>query len=164
MASRLLRVVLPAVVATALAVPFAQAETRVYRCDEGGRVTYSDYPCANARTLNIDAGAAAPDARERLRRDQDALDQRAAARRDAVARDEAMARMQARGPEPAPSEAPPDYNPTYDFAYPPLGALADGAGRDRVRHHDGRDGDRERERKRRVITQPPPTPLRGSHR
>ena len=139
------------------------AETRVYRCDDGGRVTYSDFPCANARALSIEAGTAAPDARERLRRDQEALDQRAAARRDALAREEAIARMEmARASEPAASATPPDYEPVYDFAYPPLGAYRNGAGRDRVRH---RDGARDREpEKRRVITQPPPTPLRGSHR
>lgn len=149
--------------AGALLAPVARAETRVYRCDDAGHVTYSDFPCANGRTLSIEAGAPAPDARERLRRSQDALDQRAAARRDALAREEALARMEmVRAPEPAPSGTPPDYEPVYDFAYPPLGAYGVGAGRDRVRH---RDGAREREpEKRRVITQPPPTPLRGSHR
>jgi hypothetical protein len=140
--------------------PLAHADTRVYRCEDAGRVTYSDFPCANARALSIDAGAAAPDARERLRRDQDALDQRAAARRDALAREETLRMQVARAPEPGPSEPPPDYNPVYDFAYPPLGTFAGAPGRDHVRHRDDRR-DREREKKRRVITQPPPTPLRG---
>ena len=160
MSRRLPPVVICVAISASLSA-LAHAETRVYRCEDNGRVTYSDFPCANARALSIDAGAAAPDARERLRRDQDQLDQRANARRDALARDEAMARMQtARAPE-APSEAPPDYNPVYDFAYPPLGAYAgNGIGRDRVRHHDDRR-DGEREKKRRVITQPPPTPLRA---
>ena len=151
-------VALGAALAAVLVAPLAHAETRVYRCEDAGHVTYSDYPCANARALSVDGGAAAPDARERLRRDQDALDQRAAARRDAVARDEALARMQTtRAPEPA--SAPPDYEPVYDFAYAPLGAYGSAVRRDRVRHrNDGRDEPRE---KRRVITEPPPTPLRG---
>ena len=150
-------VVLSAALAGLLLVGPAGAETRVYRCEEAGRVTYSDVPCPNAHMLNIDAGAAAPDARERLRRDQEALDQRAAARRDARARDDAMARMEmARAPETAPPTDAAPYDQVYDFAYPPLGALRG----DRVRHHDGRDRERDK-RAKSVITQPLPTPLRA---
>ena len=135
----------------------AAADTRVYRCDDGTRITYSDVPCSNARVLSIDGGAAASDARERLRRDQDALDAGAAARRDALAREAAMARLQA---PPVVVDTPPaapaaDY-PYYDFTYPPLGTLRNGERR--------RDDVRERRRERReadsVITVPQPTPLR----
>jgi hypothetical protein len=108
--------------------------------------------------LSIDAGAAAPDARDRLRRDQEALDQRAAARRDARAREDAMGRIEmARAPEAAPPTDAAPYDQVYDFAYSPLGALRG----DHVRHHDdGRDRERDKRRKS-VITQPLPTPLRA---
>jgi len=149
---------LSAALTVLLVAGLAQAETRVYRCEDAGRVTYADFPCANARAVAVDGGAAAPDARERLRRNQDELDQRAAARRDALAREAAMARLQS--PSPPIDVAPPvssGYDPVYDFAYPPLGVRGD--------HVAHRDDDRTREKRRRsVITQPPPTRLRaGQH-
>jgi len=150
-------VVLSAALAGLLFVGPAGAETRVYRCEDAGRVTYSDVPCPNARTLSIDAGAAAPDARERLRAAQDALDAGAAARLDALARDAALARMQ--GPnvvEPPPAPGPTGDDAVYDFAYAPYGVYGNARRRDGVK-------DREREKRRAsVITQPLPTPLRAS--
>jgi len=141
-----------------------QAETRVFRCEDQGRVTYSDVECPRAKMLTLDGGAPAPDARERLRRDQDALDAGAAARRDVLAREAALARMQRADGGDVPPARPAADQTVYDFAYGPAGTLRNDARRRAGRE---RERDRERDRVRRhasVIPQPPPTPLRGSPR
>ena len=137
----------------------AHADTRVYRCDDAGAVTYSDLPCANARVVAIQAGAPAADAVDRLRRDQDRLDAGAQARREALARAAALARIQGVTVD-APSGSNGD-EAVYAYAYSPFGTLRTGA----RRHDAARDRDSERKRRRpSVITQPPPTPLRDSRR
>jgi hypothetical protein len=159
---------LPAIALMTLCLaPLAWGETRVYRCEDAGRVTYADFPCTNARAVTVDGGTAAPDARERLKRNQDELDQRAAARRDAVARDAALAHMQVGPPvSDAPAPEAPAYDPVYDFAYAPLGTLNDRTrGATRRPHVAHRDDEEVRNKRRRsVITQPPPTPLRAGQR
>jgi hypothetical protein len=149
--------------ACALAAPVAAALT-VNRCVVDGAVLYTDQPCAKATPVDVDAGSSAPDATERLRRDQQALDQRAAARRDSLAREAALARMEAaRAPElpPAGPSNGDDAN-VYDFAWSPLPVARDALARRQDRRDDRRNPGDERERRRgRVITQPPPTPLRA---
>jgi hypothetical protein len=67
----------------------ASASTRVYRCTEAGRVIYTDVPCKDAAVVDLPADRAAPDAVERLRRDQQMLDAAAAERRSRVAQEDA---------------------------------------------------------------------------
>jgi hypothetical protein len=149
-----------AALACALASAAVAAETRVYRCEEAGRVTYTDVPCANARPVQINAGSAAPDATERLRRDQQALDARAAQLRDIRARDETMERMNA--PRPAPPDQPAA-DPTYYADYYPgsgYGAWNPQKDQARDRRQDRRD-DRRDDRVRRdrhIVVKPPPHP------
>jgi hypothetical protein len=86
---------LPAAIAAlaalaALAVGLdASASTRVYRCTDAGRVVYTDVPCKDAAIVDLPADRAAPDATERLRRDQQMLDAAAAERRTRVAQEDA---------------------------------------------------------------------------
>jgi hypothetical protein len=138
-----------------LAAAAASAETRVYRCEEGGQVTYADFPCPGAQALSVNAGNAAPDARERLKRDQDALDARAAQRRDALARQEAFDRMEAlraRAEAQAAAPAPDDYTyPAYGYGVWPVEVQ-----RDRARRDERERERRRRDRSRSVITVPPP--------
>jgi hypothetical protein len=147
----------------ALASAAASAETRVYRCEERGQVTYTDVPCPKAQVLSLDSGSAAPDARERLRRDQEALDVRAAQRRDALAdalaREDAIDRAEAERARTLaamqPSEAPQS-----DYYYPAYDAWPWQAQRTSRRDFD-RDRDRDRDRERRKDRRsflPVPTP------
>jgi hypothetical protein len=91
-----------------IAASAGAAETTVYRCVESGRVLYTDYPCRNAKKLEIDPGSADPAAARRLADAQAALDAgmarwradeaREAARREALAEADAARAMAA--PEP----------------------------------------------------------------
>ena len=139
----------------ALASAAASAETRVYRCEERGQVTYTDVPCPKAQVLSLDGGSAAPDARERLRRDQDALDARAAQRRDTLAREEAIDRMEAqRARERAEVQAAAA--PSGDYTYPAYGAWPWDVQPGRPNRDDRERERRRRDRSRSVITVPPP--------
>jgi hypothetical protein len=132
----------------------ALADATVYRCTVDGQVLYTDHPCTGAERLDVKSGAAAPDARERLQRDQDALDRRAAERRAAQARETALQRML---DERARSAAvPPDYAPP-DTAYP---AYAYGAPWPVVEPRRLRAREPERRRLRSVVPVPPPVPER----
>jgi len=128
-----------------LASTAAAAQTRVYRCEETGKVTYSDFPCPGAREMTVNAGAAAPDARERLKRDQDALDLRAAQRRDALAREEALDRAEAERARALAAMQP--QQPQGDYYYPAYDAWPWQAQRTSRRDAE-RDGDHERDRER----------------
>ena len=135
----------------------AVAQPRIYRCEDGGKVTYADFPCTGAQEVAVNTGQAAPDARERLKRDQDALDVRAAQRRDALARQEAIERMEAQRAA-AFSEAPPAAEAPPDYYYPgyltPLPRHAARSARDAERERQ-----RRREQRRSVIRVPPPPHL-----
>jgi hypothetical protein len=147
--------------AAAMAPALADAAgTRVYRCQDGARVTYSDQPCANARVLDVDGGAAAPDAAERLRRDQQALDTRAAQLREMRARDEAMARMNVVQAAPPP---PDDGSQAYYADYPGYGygvwdpTKPRGQER-RQERRDDRRNERDQRRQNHIVVRPPPHP------
>jgi hypothetical protein len=133
------------------------AGTRVYRCEQGARVTYSDQECANARVVDVDGGAAAPDAAERLRRDQQALDDRAAQLRELRARDEAIARMNVAQAAPPADEPAPTYyadNPGYGYGvWDPTKPRGQDRRRDR---RDDRRDDRDRRRQDHIVVKPPP--------
>jgi hypothetical protein len=141
-------------------LPADAAGTRVYRCDDGGRVSYSDQPCGNARVLDIDGGAPAPDAAERLRRDQQALDARAAQLREIRAREEAMARMNVAQSAPPAAEEPQS---TYYADYPGYGygVWDPTKPRGQERRQDRRDerrNDRDARRQSHIVVKPPPHP------
>jgi len=145
----------------------AVAQPRVYRCEDQGKVTYADFPCAGAQEVAVNAGKAAPDARERLKRDQDALDVRSAQRRDALARQEAVDRAEAERAR-AYAEAQPAQQPQGDYYYPGYEPWPWQAERDPRRDFD-RNRDRERRRDRRSVipVSPPPhlpSPPPGRHR
>src|SRR4051794_2487632 len=93
------------------------AATAVNRCVQDGQVVYTDQACPGARVVELQPGAAVPDARERLRRDQDALDAGAAARRAALAHEAALARMQGASAPDTPPTAQVADDAVYDFAY-----------------------------------------------
>src|SRR4051812_20419642 len=127
--------------AAALATGDAVAQTRVYRCEVGTAVTYTDVPCPNARELTVEPGKAAPDARERLARNQQALDVRAAQRRDALARQQEIDRMEAmRVREAANNNNAGDamYGAPGDYAYPAYAPLPLDRARDRARNGERR--------------------------
>jgi hypothetical protein len=129
------------------------ADTRVYRCKEStGAMSYSDAPCSNATIVDVDGGAAAPDARERLRGDQQALDARAAQRREALAREEAIDRMNAARTPP-----PPEPPPAIEYAYPAYGYAAPRARR-AARDRDHRDDRQRHQRDRHIVVKPSPHP------
>jgi hypothetical protein len=136
----------------------AVAQPRIYRCEAQGKVTYADFPCAGAQEVAVDAGKAAPDARERLKRDQDALDVRAAQRRDALARQEAVERAEAERAR-ALADLQPPQQPQGDYYYPGYEPWPWQVQRDPRRDFDrNRDRDRERRRDRRSVipVSPPP--------
>jgi hypothetical protein len=134
----------------------AVAQPPIYRCEDRGKVTYADFPCAGAQEVAVDGGKAAPDARERLKRDQDALDVRAAQRRDALARQEAIERADAERAR-AYAEMQPAPQPQADYYYPGYDVWPWQAQRTARRDFD-RDRDRERRRDRRSVIQVPPPP------
>jgi hypothetical protein len=146
-----------ACVAAALSMTAHAAGTRVYRCQDAGRVTYSDQPCANGRVVEVDGGAAAPDATERLRRDQQALDARATQLRDIRAREEAVQRM-APAQMPPPEEPPsaPYYYDAPGYGYGVWNPRQDQARDRRQDRRDDRRDDRDRRRERHIVVTPPP--------
>jgi hypothetical protein len=97
------------------------AETKVFRCEVQGRVLYGDAPCANAQVLTIDAGNAAPDARQRLERDRRLLDEAASQRRAALARDDALRAAEAARRAEAERAAQADLAANAGDGYPAYG-------------------------------------------
>src|SRR5947208_6334418 len=130
--------------AVALTIGATSADTRVYRCEVGSAVTYTDVPCPNARELTVEGGKAAPDARERLARNQQALDVRAAQRRDALAREAELERMEALRVREAAATNVPDagYGAPGDYAYPAYAPLPLDRARARPRNGQHRRGQR----------------------
>jgi hypothetical protein len=139
----------------------APAPVTVFRCVEAGKVLYTDAPCADGGPVDIEVGAPARDARERLQRDQQALDQGARQWREAQVRDEAMRRAAA-----ADERARRDMadaaagGGSYAADYAGYGYFYDG-----LHAHDRRANRREhprdvrhRLRMQRVVPVPPPVP------
>lgn len=48
----------------------AAAADTIYKCNEGGRISYGDRPCSNALVLKVQTPAPAPEALERLARER----------------------------------------------------------------------------------------------
>ncbi len=120
-----MRIAVAALVFVSVAsVADGNADTTVYKCTQAsGAVLYADYPCKGSVIVDIQRGAADPDATRRLERARAELDQ-AAARREANEEIAAIRRQelsqQRREAEAAQRLAefasyPPD--PTYGAAY-----------------------------------------------
>lgn len=114
-----------ALLTLAVALSIDASATRVYRCSDAGRVSYSDVPCKDAAIVDLPNDRAAPDAAERLRRDQQMLDATAAERRARMAQDDAaraaqraqsQAAREAMLAEQAPSDMATPYG-VYDGIY-----------------------------------------------
>ena len=122
------------------------AETPVYRCVEGGRVLYADYPCRNAEVVELHPGTADPEAGRRRAQAQATLDAgmeqlraekaREADRRAAIADAEAYA-WAAPFPEPIAGPAVESW-PVFGGYYGPVRPRPNAPGvKPRDRAHSG---------------------------
>jgi hypothetical protein len=155
-AHRIAGVMALAMLAAAATALSATGITTVFRCSAHGRVVYTDSPCPDGARLELDPGRAAPDARERLQRDQRLLDEAAAQRRTSQEREDA------RRPEQDERATVAAQSPTAGYAgtsaaypaYVPYGAFAPDRRLHSRRQHRGTLPPATQ----RVVPVPPPVP------
>ena len=154
-------VLLAVVALVAAAVADAASATQVYRCTTAGQVLYTDAPCRDATVVDLPADRAAPDATERLRRDQQMLDAGSMERRARLAQEQAerdARRAQSAAARDALAANDSANAPVYD-GYAGYGWVDGGASSSRNRRRA--DGGRRdvHEPPGRMPVRPVPTPL-----